>query len=181
MPRCPSEPLKSTARPRWARLLAIVAAALMVAPTSAASPIAAPKRAVRSAEAQEQRPNITFTGFRRLADGRALLYVELTSKVPLSVMQQPSGVVYRLEGARVALKNNKNPLLTGAFATNLLSARLVTPRAPRHAKRRGKETNPGSYVDLVLDLRSGVTPTHVMSERAGGAVLEITIPAPRSG
>lgn len=177
MPRRPSEPPDAPARPRRARLLALVVSALLVTPTIAAEPLAAPKRAVRSAKAEEpSSPNVTFTGFRRLSDGRALLYVELTAKVPVSMILQDGTVIYRLEGARVALKNNKNPLLTGAFATNLLSARLVTPKPARKTKARGKQST-ARYVDVVLKLRSGVTPTHVMSERPGGAVLEITIPA----
>lgn len=149
----------------------------MVSPAVAAEPLAAPKRAVRAPKGDESNsPNVTFTGFRRLSDGRALVYVELTGKVPVSVIRQQGALIYRLEGARVALKNNKNPLLTGAFATNLLSARLVTPKPARKAKGRGKEAT-AHYVDVVLNLRSGVTPTHVMTERPGGAVLEITIPA----
>ncbi|HET9932047.1 MAG TPA: hypothetical protein VFQ35_15195 [Polyangiaceae bacterium] len=158
-------------------MLALVTSALLVAPSVVAEPLAAPKRAVRSAGVDEPNvPNVTFTGFRRLSDGRALLYVELSAKVPVSVLRQQGAVIYRLEGARVALKNNKNPLLTGAFATNLLSARLVTPKPARKGKGRAKEPST-RYVDVVLNLRAGVTPTHVMSDRPGGAVLEITIPA----
>lgn len=176
MPRRPSEP-SETAASRRRRLLALVACGLLFASSAAAAPPAAPKHTTRAASDEEAGlPNITFTGFRRLSDGRALVYVELTRKVPLSVIKQPSGIVYRLEGARVALKNNKNPLLTGAFATNLLSARLVPSKAPRRGKGRAKDA--ARYVDVVLNLRAGVTPTHVMSERSGGAVLEITIPAP---
>ncbi|MFZ5890376.1 MAG: hypothetical protein ACOY0T_04840 [Myxococcota bacterium] len=169
-----------------ARLLAVFAACSLVTPELSAlsltQPLAAPNARARAKQSEDSSlPNVTFTGFRRLADGRALLYVEITSKVPVSVVQQPGGVIYRLEGARVALKNNKNPLLTQGFDTNLLSARLVVPKAPRKKGARKASEAPASHVDLVLNLRSGVTPTHVMSERPGGAVLEITIPAVPNG
>jgi hypothetical protein len=175
MPRRPSEVPAGAGRPRRARLIALATSAVLLAPAAAARSPSASKRTASAAE-REAGPNVTYTGFRRLSDGRALLYVELTAKVPVSVVQQPGGVTYRLEGAHVALKNNKNPLLTGEFATNLLSARLVVPKAPRK-KTRGKSEPEARYVDVVLKLRSGVTPTYAISDRPGGAVLEITIPA----
>ncbi|MGC4086314.1 MAG: hypothetical protein QM756_00170 [Polyangiaceae bacterium] len=162
---------------RASRRWLLIGAASLIAPGLAARPLAAPKPRVRSKSSEESNlPNVTFTGFRRLANGGALVYVELTARVPVSVVQQAGGVIYRLEGARVALKNNKNPLLAGAFATNLLSARLVVPKSPR--PKRGKPAEHATpRVDVVLNLRGGATPTHVMTDRPGGAVLEITIPA----
>jgi len=164
--------------PGRARLLAVAAAALLIAPELSAVPLASPKSHSQPKKADESGlPNVTYTGFRRLSDGRALVYVELTAKVPVTVHPQPGGVIYRLEGARVALKNNKNPLLTGAFETNLLSARLVVPKASHKKGQRKASSAESTHVDLVLSLRSGASPTHIMNERAGGAVLEITIPA----
>lgn len=182
MPRRPSENPAAAAKPRRTRRFALATSAFLLASPLSARPLAAPKRAAAAAKSETAGlPNVTYTGFRRLSDGRALLYVELTAKVPVSVVQQPGGIIYRLEGARVALKNNKNPLLTGAFATNLLSARLVVPKAPRKKGRGKPQDAEARHVDLVLKLRSGVTPSYAISERPGGAVLEITIPAVASG
>jgi hypothetical protein len=155
----------------------MVAAVSLAAPELSALPLGAQKSPLRARNAEDSTlANVTFTGFRRLSDGRALLYVELTARVNVTVVQKPGGVTYRLEGARVALKNNRNPLLTSAFETSLLSARLVVPKASSK-KGHGKSTSTEApHVDLVLSLRPGASPTHTMSERAGGAVLEITIP-----
>lgn len=174
MSRRPSEAPRPAGKPRRSRLFAVATSALLLAPAVAARPAAGAKRPSPAAQS-EAGPNVTYTGFRRLSDGRALLYVELTAKVPVSVVQQSDGIIYRLEGAHVALKNNKNPLLTGEFATNLLSARLVAPK--RAKKARAKRDPETQHVDVVLKLRSGVTPTYAINDRPGGAVLEITIPA----
>jgi hypothetical protein len=148
---------------------------------------AAPRRAEAAAPAAVEAAglsNVTFTGFRLLADGRSLVYVELTSKVTVSVEKRGGNVVvYRLEGAYVALKNNKNPLITSGFASILDSARWVVKGRDRKNDRKkksgrasaGADTAP--HVDLVLTLRGAATPTHVMRDGKSGAVLEITLPA----
>jgi hypothetical protein len=145
---------------------------------------AAPRRAEAAAPAAVEAAglsNVTFTGFRLLADGRSLVYVELTSKVTVSVEKRGGNVVvYRLEGAHVALKNNKNPLITSGFASILDSARWVVKG--RERKKKAGRANPtadtsSSHVDLVLTLRAPATPTHVMRAGKSGAILEITLPA----
>jgi hypothetical protein len=146
--------------------------------------LAAPERGARSARAKQADatlPNVTYTGFRLLKDGRAVVYVEMTAKVPVTVQKQKNQVIYELEGARVALKNNRNPLLTSGFASVLESARLVPIKPARSAKAkraRAGESAP-ARVQLVLRLREDVTPTHAFSEQPSGAVLEVTLPAPR--
>lgn len=174
-------------RTRWrrhggARLprVAALCALLAVGPSVASDSLAAP-RAGRSAKAAADAalPNVTFAGFRLLSDGRALLYVELTSKVPVSVQKQKNLVTYELEGAQVLLKNNRNPLITSQFDTILDSARWVVVRPARKKGKRANATESAApRVQLVLRLREDVTPTHTFSERPSGAVLEITLPAP---
>ncbi|HWA77769.1 MAG TPA: hypothetical protein VG937_35780 [Polyangiaceae bacterium] len=160
--------------PRAAALGALLAVGTLVSGSSSAAP-----RSARSHDTVNAAlPNVTFTGFRLLNDGRALLYVELTSKVPVTVQKQKNVVTYELEGAQVLLKNNRNPLITSQFATILDSARLVVVPVPR---KKGKKARGGEgalpRVQLVLRLREDVTPTHTFSERPSGAVLEITLPA----
>ena len=169
--------------PRWAALVALFCAGGLVSDFSLAAPT--PKRGVhpkRAQDSQDALPNVTYTGFRVLKDGRAVVYVEISSKVPVTVQKQKNLVIYELEGARVALKNNRNPLLTSGFATILESARLLVVKPARAAKTkraRAAESGP-SRVQLVLQLREDATPTHTLSERPSGALLEITLPAPGS-
>lgn len=108
---------------------------------------------------------ITFSGYRALPGGRGVLFVEMTDPVAVEVKQVDRIVEYRLVGARVPLKNNKNPLLLRDFSSSALSAVLVPDK-------RG--------VRLVVTLRSAVTPTHRMVRRGKGVSLEIQLPAPPS-
>jgi hypothetical protein len=160
--------------PRVAALGALLAAGALVSASSSAAP-----RTARSHEKSNSAlPNVTFTGFRLLGDGRALLYVELTSKVPVTVQKQKNLVTYELEGAQVLLKNNRNPLITSQFATILDSARLVVVPTPRKKGKQARGADGATpRVQLVLRLREDATPTHTFSERPSGAVLEITLPA----
>lgn len=163
--------------PRAAALCALLAAGTFVSDESiAASPSAGRARATHG-KADAALPNVTYTGFRLLSDGRAVLYVELTAKVPITVSKQKNVVIYQLEGARVALKNNRNPLITSQFATILDSARLVVVPAARKGKRTRSAEGAVPRVQLVLRLREDATPTHTLSERPTGALLEITLPA----
>jgi hypothetical protein len=161
-------------------LVALVAAGSLVTDFSLAAPLAQKSsRTARAKGSQSALPNVTYTGFRLLKDGRAVVYVELTSKVPVTVHKQKNQVIYELEGAQVALKNNRNPLITRQFATILESARLVVVkpgRAPK-GKHVAKTESSSPRVQLVLQLREDVTPTHSLSERPSGALLEITLPA----
>jgi hypothetical protein len=166
--------LRST--PRWVLTAALTAVAL---PTASAA--ARDAKAARAADAEAAGlANVTFTGFRMLADGRSLVYVELTSKVAVSVEKRGGNVfVYRLDGAQVALKNNKNPLITSGFASLLDSARWVVPSSKGKKKpgRKSAAADASPHVDLVLTLRDAATPTHVMRDGKAGAILEITLPA----
>lgn len=149
----------------------LLAAALLALPGATA---AAKRRAAPETEAADAGlANVTFTGFRLLDDGRSLVYVELTGKVTVNVEKRGNVVVYRLDGARVGLKNNKNPLITTRFASILDSARWVVKDQAKK-KKGAAETSP--HVELLLTLREAATPTHVLRDGKAGVVLEITLP-----
>jgi hypothetical protein len=109
---------------------------------------------------------ITYTGFVPFEDGRAKVYVELTRAVPVEVSRAGRTVTYTLKGARVVIRNNRNPLLTAHFASIVESARLVSDK---------KATR------LVVQLREEAAPSHRMVSRGRGAALEVDFPAPKAG
>jgi hypothetical protein len=123
---------------------------------------------------------VTFTGFRRLPKAQSLVYVELTAPVEVRMTQRGTELVYTLEGAQVPLRNNRNPLITSAFEANVLSVRLVERGQPatKSKQRKKAEAAPPS-VDLVVRLRTEVTPSHALVRGASGPVLEVTIPDAR--
>ena len=169
-----SRPWRSRpALPRWLGSLLLAAGFALALPGASA----APKQRAEAQADDAGLANVTFTGFRLLDDCRSLVYVELTSKVTVNVEKRNNVVVYRLDGARVGLRNNKNPLITSRFASILDSARWVVNDGSKKKKKKGAaaaETSP--HVELVLTLREAATPTHVLREGKAGAVLEITLP-----
>lgn len=110
-------------------------------------------------------PEITFSGYKALPDGRGILFVELTEPAPIEIERAGRVIEYRLVGARVPLRNNRNPLLLRDFNSSALSAVLVPDK---------------KAVRLVVTLRASVSPTHKLQARGAGAVLEIELPAPNA-
>jgi hypothetical protein len=108
---------------------------------------------------------ITFTGYQSLADGRGIVFVEMSEPVTVEVTRSGQVVEYRLLGARVPLKNNKNPLLLRDFNSSAVTAVLVADK---------------KSVRLVITLRGAVSPVHRMVSRGKGAALEVELPAPPS-
>jgi hypothetical protein len=108
-------------------------------------------------------PEITFSGYQALPDGRGILFVEMTESVTVEVKRAAQVIEYRLVGARVPLRNNKNPLLLRDFSSSAVSAVLVPDK---------------QSVRFVVTLRANVNPTHRMIQRGKAAVLEIQLPAP---
>ncbi|MBX3127131.1 MAG: hypothetical protein KF718_10460 [Polyangiaceae bacterium] len=104
----------------------------------------------------------TFPGFMMLPDGSSQVWVYLSKKVTVSVSQAPGRVTYLLAGADVAVRNNTNALVTEYFDTPLSRARLVRDKAG---------------AQLVLELREGGAPQHVVEDGPGGTVrLRIRLP-----
>jgi hypothetical protein len=111
-------------------------------------------------------PEITFSGYQALPGGRGILFVEMTESVTVEVKRAAQVIEYKLVGARVPLRNNRNPLLLRDFSSSAISAVLVPDK---------------QSVRFVVTLRANVNPTHRMVQRGKAAVLEIELPAPPSG
>src|SRR5579859_2833280 len=108
-------------------------------------------------------PVATFPGFRLLPGGGSRIYVELTKNVTVDEGKANGALVFKLRGAQVLSRNNKNALITTHFATPVARARLVPA---------------GLDLDLVIDLRKAVEPTHQVVAADNGSVrLEIDFPA----
>jgi hypothetical protein len=116
----------------------------------------------------KDKAEITFSGYQSLSGDRGIVFVELTDPVAVEVSRNGQVIEYKLVGASVPLKNNKNPLLLRDFASSAMSAQLVPDK---------------KSVRLVITLRGKVSPSHRMVARgarggARGAALEVELPAP---
>ena len=119
---------------------------------------------------------ITFTGYQSLPGARGIVFVELTDAVAVEVSRSGQVIEYRLVGAKVPLKNNRNPLLLRDFNSSALSAVLVVD-SPR--KNRKKHGHVPPSVRLVVTLRGAASPSFRMVRRGKGAALEVELgPAP---
>jgi len=125
------------------------------------------------------RAEVTFTGYQSLAGGRGVVFVELSDQVAVEVSRSGQIIQYRLVGATVPLKNNRNPLLLRDFDSSALSAVLVVDK-PVKGKRAAKSPRTPS-VRLVVTLRGSVAPSYRMVPRGKGAALEVELPAVPAG
>jgi len=89
------------------------------------------------------------------------VFVELSEQVPVEVKRSGRIIEYKLLGARVPLRNNRNPLALRDFPSSALRAVLVPQK---------------DAVKLVVTLRADVSPTHRMVAHGKGAVLEVELP-----
>lgn len=106
---------------------------------------------------------VTFSGYQTLPGDRGIVFVELTDPVAVEVTRNGQVIEYKLVGASVPLKNNKNPLLLRDFNSSAVTAQLVPDK---------------KAVRLVLTLRGKVSPSHRLVARGKGAALEVELPAP---
>lgn len=134
----------------------------------AASPAHGADRPVELANQAQGASEIIFSGYQSRPDGGGILFVEMTERVAVEVKRTGLVIEYRMVGAHVPLRNNKNPLLLRDFGSSALSAVLV----PEKARGKGK----AQAVKLVVTLRADVNPPHRMVERGRGAALEIELP-----
>lgn len=104
---------------------------------------------------------VTFSGFRSSPGGGGVVFVELTESIPVEVNRAGQVIEYKLVGAKVPLRNNRNPLLLRDFGASALSAVLIQDK---------------NAVRLVITLRGTVNPTHRMLARGKGAALEVELP-----
>ena len=98
---------------------------------------------------------VTFAGFHVFDDGTSPIFVKVTSEVPVEVKRKGKQVEYLLRGAKVVVKNNKNPLITKDFVSPVMVARLVPEK---------------EGVVLHVELREVVTPTHRVSRHPDGSI-----------
>ena len=124
----------------------------------------------------KEQAEVTFTGYRSLPGARGMVFVELTDAVAVEVSRSGQVVEYRLVGAKVPLKNNRNPLLLRDFKSSALSAVLVVDKPSRDRNKRARSQ---PSVRLVLTLRGAASPSFRMVPRGKGAALEVELaPAP---
>lgn len=110
----------------------------------------------------DERAGVVTSGFETLADGSTRLFVELSKPVAYETKTARSSITYVLKGARVARRNNYNPLVTIHFNTPVTSARLVPH---------------GRDLWFVVELRAQVSPTvAVDAAKDGSAMMRIELP-----
>lgn len=105
----------------------------------------------------------TFAGFRPAPNGAATVFVQLTDSVKVEAAEGPNEVSYLMKGARVVIRNNRNPLLASEFDSSVSRAQLRPEK---------------DGVRLVLSLKAPVKPTYRVVRQGKGAVLEVEVPAP---
>jgi hypothetical protein len=135
---------------------------LLSACAMAACLLAAPGDAAAKGKAKPAGVEVTFTGYQTLGGGRGMVFVELSQLVAVEVHKSGQVIEYKLVGASVPLRNNRNPLLLRDFGSSAITAVLVPDK---------------KAVRLVITLRSAITPTHRMVAKGKGAVLEVDLPA----
>lgn len=137
------------------------------APPPAPSPPApapAPPKPRQVAPRTDGAPVATYVGYRQLGGDRVLVYVDLTDAPGVELTTRGRTLEYTLQGTRVTLRNNRNPLLARHFDSVVESAQLVPA---------------GKNVKLVIQLRADAEPVSRVVRHAGGATLEVEL-SPRT-
>lgn len=117
-------------------------------------------------------PAITFTGFHVFDDGRSRIFVKLTSEVPVEARYSGRKVEYVFRGAKIPIRNNKNPLITEHFPASIVSARYA-------ADKKGKGREKPSDARLEIVLREESKPTHKVERQGDGtAIFTVDLPKP---
>jgi hypothetical protein len=118
---------------------------------------------------------ITFSGFHVFQDGSSRLFVQLSQPTSIEAKVAGKKAEFLITGARVPIRNNKNPLLTRHFTALVVSARLV----PEGATRGKGKAKAKSDVRLVVEMREAGKPDHrVVRNPDGSATLVIDFPKP---
>jgi hypothetical protein len=137
---------------------------------------------VRMAEIHHVTPpgegaDVTVSGFHAFDDGTSRITVELTSTVTVDANVTGRRAEYLLHGARIPIRNNKNPLLTEHFAAVVVSARLIPEGEGKKGRKKHEPTR--SDVRLVVEMREAAKPQHRLVRNADGtATLVVDFPKP---
>jgi hypothetical protein len=102
----------------------------------------------------------TFVGYRQVNDQTVVLSVELTAPVATELQESTGSLECRMKGARVPVRNNRNPLPAGRFGILVSRAQLVPS---------------GRDVVLKIELREPVTVQTRVVPRPGGATFEVEL------
>jgi hypothetical protein len=117
-------------------------------------------------------PAITFTGFHVFDDGRSRIFVKLTSEVPVETRYSGRKVEFLFRGAKIPIRNNKNPLITEHFPASIVSARYAADK-----KGKGREKHADARLEIVL--REESRPTHKVERQGDGtAIFTVDLPKP---
>lgn len=144
-----------------ARRTALMGALALALP--GVSPAFARPKKGKAEEPPDDRPAVTFAGFRMFPDGRSQIWVHITGKPEVTPKHDDGSETYTLHGVKLLVRNNQNPLLTEYFHSAVVSARL---------RRAGKD------VQLRIKTRKGTgKSTHKFHPLKDGAVsLQIVFP-----
>jgi hypothetical protein len=117
-------------------------------------------------------PAITFTGFHVFEDGRSRIFVKLTNEVPVEARYSGRKVEYLFRGAKIPIRNNKNPLITEHFPASIVSARYA-------ADKKGKGRDKSADARLEIVLREESKPVHKVERQGDGtAIFTVDLPKP---
>lgn len=101
---------------------------------------------------KERRKNIlSWVGFQASDDGRARVFVQLSSEVPYTQKLESGVLVVRLEGARYRNKNASRRLDMRFFGTAL---RQVTSRRVGKKRARGSESAQPAGIELRFEFKN---------------------------
>lgn len=106
-------------------------------------------------------PVATLPGFHSLGDGRSVVYLELSGRVPVTESRAEGRLSYHLPGVGVPARTNRFDLPTSQFSTPVGHIRLV----------------PGAGgADLIVELRAPAEPSARLARSGRGVVLRIEFP-----
>jgi hypothetical protein len=106
-------------------------------------------------------PVVSLPGFRVLPDGRSLVSLEVSGRVPVTQSTAAGRVSYHLPGVRVPERTNRFDLPTDFFATPVGRVRLLAV---------------DGGADLVIELRAPAKPTARVRQSDRGVVLQVELP-----
>src|SRR5687768_18462217 len=81
--------------------------------------------AKKNKKPNESGPQVTFMGFRSSAEGKSIIFVEMTAPIEVAMTKAQGAVIFTLKGGTVLGKTNRYPLLMNEFGSPVVSAQLL--------------------------------------------------------